>query len=1160
MKISVVAWTTSFILLLFALISCAILAWTFLTVRGTDVSLRVLQDHMHNLSYTYKSGNLASGIEFEDLKWNLKNKTQISATDIEVDWDSSCWRGKELCVETARVGEMKIVVAHNKKKTNPIVPPTIKLPFTLIADELFIDKLTIENGAPKPLVFENIQFAGSFKKSTINAKSLSFKWNWLQANTNGELTLVENYPINLNGTINSVEGSLALPIGGNIELSGDLLTMSTDATLFAPYPSTVSGSLSPLTRQFPANLDIAWESTQWPRGSVNPTAFADDGQFEITGLWPDYDINGKTKVNGPDLPTMAASMTGTINTKRATFNPLHLQTLDGLVNATGVFKWRNGLSWQAKLTTDSIHPGVQWPQFKSEIAGAANLSGRRNNGLTQFSLTEIDTTGKLSGHSFSVTGGASRDAEGTYFLSSLEASSENNTLNANGSLGTQSDLTVYFSLKSPQDFYPPLHGDLNGQIDITGDIKKPDISGSGSSSTLEYQNIKVVNTRVSGALSQMGESNSRLQAEADNLIFNKQKINNASVSVTGTREKHVLQANLLNELFSVDQMRVAGSLDEHYNWSGSVNRVKGLVGTFPVRLEKPFSSTWIMDNQTLAVQPHCWNFELASTCVTESALIGKTGVVNFAVNGLDLQAIKEITPPNIKINGKLQSNGIVQWGENLEPSINIESEITDADIKLFDQDLKENFYAALERVNITTKTANRIIYTNISAGAEKLGTIETVFSIDTKNKPYPLTGLVNISDSQLSLFKKLIPKVQILEGTLSAEAAMGGTLSTPEIDGTIKIADGEIASSLMPLDLDNINLELLVNNRNAEISGTAKTSGQELQLQGTGHLSNSDWNSELHLKADRIPLTHEYLENAVVSPDLTLKINPNGVAVGGNIHVPRAKIKINNFGTNGVPISKDVVIVDATHTKAPRKKKLQQNISTRVDILLGRDVQFEGYGLNAKLGGDFNVRLSPQRTPELLGEIKVKSGTYRSYGQNLIIKDGRINFVGPLEQTGLSVEAVREVSNVLAGLRVDGSLQSPTTTLFSEPQLPEEEILSYIVLGRKLEFGGENQDDSKLLANAALFMGISNGRTLSKNVAESLGIDDFALTASGTGDDTQVMLSGRLNNRLLVRYGVGIFNSVNTLFLRYDLAEKLYLETTQGLEKAVDLFYSFEFD
>ena len=174
-----------------------------------------------------------------------------------------------------------------------------------------------------------------------------------------------------------------------------------------------------------------------------------------------------------------------------------------------------------------------------------------------------------------------------------------------------------------------------------------------------------------------------------------------------------------------------------------------------------------------------------------------------------------------------------------------------------------------------------------------------------------------------------------------------------------------------------------------------------------------------------------------------------------------------------------------------------------------------------------------------------------------MIRDGRITFIGPLEQTAVTVEAVREVDNVLAGLRVDGSLKNPTTTLFSEPALPTEEILSYVVLGRSLEFG--STDDSQILTNAALFLGISNGRSFSQNIAESLGIEDFYLTATGTGDETQVLLSGRLNNRLLVRYGVGVFNAVSTLFLRYDLAEQLYIETTQGLEKAIDIFYSFEF-
>ena len=90
-------------------------------------------------------------------------------------------------------------------------------------------------------------------------------------------------------------------------------------------------------------------------------------------------------------------------------------------------------------------------------------------------------------------------------------------------------------------------------------------------------------------------------------------------------------------------------------------------------------------------------------------------------------------------------------------------------------------------------------------------------------------------------------------------------------------------------------------------------------------------------------------------------------------------------------------------------------------------------------------------------------------------------------------------------------------------------------------------------------LGVKTGQKVSTTLARNLGIDNFSLSAWGTGEDTQILLSGRINDRLLVRYGVGIFNENNSLYLRYDLDDKLYLETTQGLESAVDLFYSFDF-
>ena len=63
----------------------------------------------------------------------------------------------------------------------------------------------------------------------------------------------------------------------------------------------------------------------------------------------------------------------------------------------------------------------------------------------------------------------------------------------------------------------------------------------------------------------------------------------------------------------------------------------------------------------------------------------------------------------------------------------------------------------------------------------------------------------------------------------------------------------------------------------------------------------------------------------------------------------------------------------------------------------------------------------------------------------------------------------------------------------------------------------------------------------------------------GVGDSSQVVVSGYVLPGLQVKYGVGIFDSIATLTLRYRLMPKLYLEAVSGVDQALDLLYQFEF-
>ena len=60
-------------------------------------------------------------------------------------------------------------------------------------------------------------------------------------------------------------------------------------------------------------------------------------------------------------------------------------------------------------------------------------------------------------------------------------------------------------------------------------------------------------------------------------------------------------------------------------------------------------------------------------------------------------------------------------------------------------------------------------------------------------------------------------------------------------------------------------------------------------------------------------------------------------------------------------------------------------------------------------------------------------GSYRAFGQKLVIERGRLVFGGPVRNPGLDLLALRKNQAVEAGVEVRGTLQLPVTRLVSEP-------------------------------------------------------------------------------------------------------------------------------
>ncbi|PJY21872.1 hypothetical protein CWM32_24435, partial [Escherichia coli] len=120
----------------------------------------------------------------------------------------------------------------------------------------------------------------------------------------------------------------------------------------------------------------------------------------------------------------------------------------------------------------------------------------------------------------------------------------------------------------------------------------------------------------------------------------------------------------------------------------------------------------------------------------------------------------------------------------------------------------------------------------------------------------------------------------------------------------------------------------------------------------------------------------------------------------------------------------------------------------------GDDFQLSAFGLQGNLVGRLNVA-QKDKGPFILGEVNIRNGQCRSFGQDLQIKEGKILMNGPVDQPYLAITAIRNPNNtqdgVVAGVRVSGPSDEPSLTIFSEPAMPQANALSYLLRGQNID-------------------------------------------------------------------------------------------------------------
>jgi translocation and assembly module TamB len=259
--------------------------------------------------------------------------------------------------------------------------------------------------------------------------------------------------------------------------------------------------------------------------------------------------------------------------------------------------------------------------------------------------------------------------------------------------------------------------------------------------------------------------------------------------------------------------------------------------------------------------------------------------------------------------------------------------------------------------------------------------------------------------------------------------------------------------------------------------------------------------------------------------------------------------------------SSDVVMIDQ-----PPDRKPSLSMDIQVRVILGDHIQVKTGGIDTRLAGKVDLKILGLKPEDASarGEIRLTQGTYRGYGLDLRIDRGRFIYSGgPVDNPDLDILALRrsddleKMYNIRVGLAIFGNLKKPNVKLYSQPAMTDEQILSYLLLGRP--YDPKEGNLSLLVAGAGgLLAGGSPG--VVGQLKSQLGIDTVDMQ-SGGGDLSRSMVTiGKyLTPQLYISYGYSAFKDEQLLRIRYRISKNWEVETWRGNERGVDLYYRIDF-
>lgn len=742
-----------------------------------------------------------------------------------------------------------------------------------------------------------------------------------------------------------------------------------------------------------------------------------------------------------------------------------------------------------------------------------------------------------------------------------------NRVDARGALGARNDvLQATLDVPALQSLGRGFSGSARGQLKISGTYTDPVLDSQVSLAGLVTPfGFAAKSARIDARLQQGLDAPLRLDLEAAQLRYGEVSLEQVQARIDGSRSKHV--ANIaLNGGSAATRLQLqavlAGGLDAGWNWLGTLQRFD-LDGPQSLRLSEPATlqagsarvslgdSRWQLGRSQIRLQHTSWQPGALETRGEFSQLavsdwLKTAGARDFSsdlVFGGNWQLLldQDLRDLNGFIEVRRESGDSLWRGP---PGNRIPFELRDVSVRV---DARHN-RIELDGLAQSSRYGRLSLAGNARVDPAGMQIAEGSVPVLQARGELP----------QLAAFNPLLGPDLQLGGRLAFDIRREGLLQTTRVSGNVLGDELAIRDLATGLSLREGVVRMALADQRISLEQAIFKGGQgSLSAEGTLDLRGESPSGQVRIEARRLTLFSRSDMLLVLSGNGDLSSRKGQISISGKLRADQGDIE---YRSADIPkLSEDVIVIGRERPPA----KTLPDFSLAMDVDLGNDFRFRGYGLDTRLEGLLRLRAQPARSLSAHGVVQVTEGTYRAWGQRLEIERGQLSFQGPVDNPGLDILAMRRDQEVEAGVSVLGTVLRPRVQLYSEPSVPDTEKLSWLLFGHGTE--GMEASDSALLLQAAHSLLAGDGQKgFAQEIFETIAIDDVGMRSvqETTGQSTQIVtVSKRIGRKLRVSLEKSINGLRDAVKFTLQLSRRWSFVTRVGNdESTVGATYTVQYD